>query len=95
MLVDGCDADQTQYHFKSNSLETTMNQISSPHESNDDHSTLPSTVLLSGAPDGAKKVYTRPELFAHGDLRSLTFGRSPGAGESGTGFTTTSPDSWS
>lgn len=31
-----------------------------------------------------KKPYERPELFAHGDLRSLTFGGSPGTVESGT-----------
>ncbi len=48
-----------------------------------DRSLQPDAVSPANVAPGAKKAYSRPELFAHGNLRSLTFGTSPGTGESG------------
>ena len=46
-------------------------------------SSQPDAVSPADVAPGAKKTYSRPELFAHGNLRSLTFGGSPGTAESG------------
>jgi hypothetical protein len=59
-----------------------------------DRSTQPDSVSTSGVAPGTKKAYSRPELFVHGNLRSLTFGGSPGNGESGAGFATSNIETW-
>lgn len=71
--------------------------ISKPSLSEPDlqHTVVEDFTSTSVVATGTKKPYTRPELYVHGDLRSLTFGDSPGTGESGNGFTSSNPNSWS
>ena len=69
-------------------LEGTMVQKPLFSELNEDHSTQSDSVHSSCAATRTKMAYAKPQLFAYGDLRSLTFGASPGTGESGNAFTT-------